>query len=316
MTYLILLGGFILLIAGAEIFVRGSVGIAHKLSLSPLVIGLTVVAFGTSAPELIVSLQAGLKGSAGISIGNVVGSNIANVLLVLALTAVLCPVKCQRREFVRDWAFMSIISLIFALLCLTGVFVRTYGIFMVALLVAFIIYNYFDGKKKNITDNEEVEELAVLAQKKWSFIILATVIGLAGVLLGADLLVKSAVMIATDFGISEEVIGLTIIAFGTSLPEFATSVVAGLKKQNDVVLGNIIGSNIWNILLIIGATSMIVPINVAPQIAHFDVWVMLGASLILLPLMIRKNQLGRISGIVLTLSYFVYVYMLYAKTIG
>lgn len=312
MEYLQLTIGFILLMIGAEIFIRGAVAIAQKISMSPLVIGLTVLALGTSAPELVVSIKAAVNNSPGIALGNMIGSNIANILLVLALTAVIYPVKCRRREFIRDYSFMNIITLLFAVLCLTKMLTMIHGIIMIALLMSFIVYNYFDGKKKGSANNE-VEGLSNLAQKSWFFIITAAVIGLSGVLGGADFLVRGAVTIAQNLGISEEVIGLTVIAFGTSLPELATSLVAAFRHQNDMALGNIIGSNIWNILLIMGVASIMVPIKIPLQIAQFDVWIMMASSLILLPLMIKNNQLGRMSGIVLVISYFIYVYTLYLK---
>ncbi|MGD9637476.1 MAG: calcium/sodium antiporter [Alphaproteobacteria bacterium] len=336
MEYLYLLGGFILLILGAEIFIRGAVAIAQKLQISPLVIGLTVLALGTSTPELIVSLRAALNGSAGISIGNVVGSNISNVLLVLALTAIVNPVFCKRKEFIRDYSFLTIVSLIFALICLTGSFVRIYGIFMIVILTVFNVYNYINGKKKtekpskkikqeekNVEDaleNNTLEiadlEISEISQKKWPFICFLTILGLGGVLWGADLLVKGAVILATKFNVSEEIIGLTVIAVGTSLPELATSIVAAFRNQNEMVLGNIIGSNIWNLLLIIGATSVIIPINVSEQIAKLDVWIMLASTMILLPLMIKNNKLGRTGGIILLIGYLAYIYDIYLRTVA
>lgn len=301
---LLILGGFVLLMASAEYTVRGSVAIANKLHIPTLIIGLTIVAFGTSAPEFVVSISAALKGAAGISIGNVIGSNIANVMLILGATAMIYPVTCVRHVFLRDYGFLFLVTALFALFAMSGVFVRWQGILMLALLAGFIVYNYFNSKKGSCGDETAVSPLA---EKSWFAVIAVTVLGLAGIVYGADILVKGAVDMARLLGVSEEIIGLTIIAFGTSLPELATSGMAAFRRQNDVALGNIIGSNIWNIVFIMGATSTIIDVPVPKQFQNYDLWVMVGSTVILLPLMYSKNRLSRFEGFIFVLGYLFYL---------
>lgn len=300
----LILVGFVLLMVGAEYTVRGSVAIANKLKIPTLIIGLTIVAFGTSAPEFVVSIRAALTGAAGISIGNVIGSNIANILFILGISSMIFPITCVRGAFLKDFSFLLLVTLLFAGFALSGSFVRWQGLIMLALLVLFIIYNYYNSKNDK---GEEEEATSPIAGRSWFFVSIVTIVGLSGIIYGADLLVRGAVDLARLLGISEEIIGLTIIALGTSLPELATSGMAAFRRQNGVALGNIIGSNIWNIVFIMGATSSIVEVQVPVQFLHYDLWVMVGATAILLPLMYRKNCLGRVSGGFLMLGYLAYM---------
>lgn len=296
--------GFILLMAGAEYTVRGSVAIANKLKIPSLIIGLTIVAFGTSAPEFVVSISAALKGSEGIAIGNVVGSNIANLLLILGFAAMIYPITCERKVFLRDYSFLFLVTAVFVAFALGGVFVRWQGLAMLALLVFYIAFNYMNSKKEPV--NEE-ETLSPIADKSWWLVSSVTILGLFGIIYGADLLVGGAVQMAKILGISEEIIGLTIIAFGTSLPELAVTGMAAFRRQNDVALGNIIGSNIWNIVFIMGATATITNVEVPKQFMQYDMWVMLGSTLLLLPLMCTKNRLSRFEGGVFVATYIMYL---------
>lgn len=297
-----ILTGFVLLMGGAEYTVRGSVAIANKLKIPTIIVGLTVVAFGTSAPEFVVSISAALKGSEGIAIGNVVGSNIANLLLILGAAAAIYPISCSRKIFIRDYAFLFLATLLFTLFALGGTFVRWQGIVLLLLLVAFVYYNYRNSRKSDVT----ADAVSPIAHKSWYVVLEVTVLGLAAIVYGADLLVKGAVDIARILGVSEEIIGLTIIAFGTSLPELATTGMAAYRRQNGVALGNILGSNIWNIVFIMGTTSIIVDVEVPKQFLRYDIWVMFGATLLFLPLMITKDKLSRREGML-----FVFIYILY-----
>ena len=294
--------GLILLIAGAEYTVRGAVAIANKLKIPMIIVGLTVVALGTSLPEFIVSVKAALSGSAGISIGNVVGSNIANVLLILGAAAVFHPIKCRRRIFLRNYKFLFLVSAIFVAFAMNGKIIFWQGIIMLGLLVAFIYYNYKNSSKVAVSE----DSLSPIAHKSWFYVTMVTVLGLVAIMYGADFLVGGATTIAKIWGVSDEIIGLTIVAVGTSLPELATTVVAAIKKQNDVALGNIIGSNIWNIVFIMGFTSVVTDVPVSKQFMYYDVWVMFLSTLLLYPVMMTKARMNRVEGFV-----FVSLYMFY-----
>ena len=295
--------GFVLLIGGAEYLVKGAVAIANKLNIPAVIVGLTIVAFGTSTPEFVVSIKAAFSGAAGISVGNVVGSNIANILLILGVTSIIYPVVCNRKEFLRDYKFLLFVTVLFVVLALTKTFVFWHGLLMLATLVGFVYFNYKNSKKTDVCE----EACSPLAAKNWAVVIVITLAGLAAIMYGADLLVKGAVEVARILGVSEEIIGLTIVAVGTSLPELATTVVAALRKQNGVALGNIVGSNIWNIVFIMGMTSTIVDVEVPEQFLKYDMWVMLFATLLLWPTMLSKNKLSRLEGVMFFLMYVAYI---------
>ncbi len=294
--------GLILLIFGAEWTVKGAVAIANKLKIPMIIVGLTVVALGTSLPEFVVSVKAALSGSAGISIGNVVGSNIANILLILGSAAIFYPIKCRRRIFLRNYKFLFLVSSIFVAFAMSGRFIFWQGIILLGLLFGFIYYNYKNSSKVAVSE----DSLSPLANKNWFLVIIITAIGLSAIMYGADFLVKGATNIAKIYGISDEIIGLTIVAIGTSLPELATTIVAALKHQNDVALGNIIGSNIWNIVFIMGFTSVVTEVSVSKQFMYYDIWVLFLSTLLLYPVMMTKARMNRIEGAV-----FVSVYVLY-----
>lgn len=296
-TILIFLAGLVLLPTAAEVLVRGSVGLANRAGISPLVVGLTVVAFGTSAPELVVCVQAALDGAPGIAYGNVIGSNIANILLIMGAAALIRPITCEVRTFLRDSAVMLGATLLFIAFTLTGAITLWQGLVMLALLVAYLAYSYINERRNNQLAAEEVaevEELDTFKNMSVPVIVLFVVGGLAGVVWGADLLVTGAIELARGVGIPEEVIGLTMVAVGTSLPELATAIAAALRGHNDVALGNVVGSNIFNLLGIMGATALISDIPAPAQIISFDLWVMGAVSLLLIPFMVSGARLGRV----------------------
>jgi cation:H+ antiporter len=291
------IAGVILLPVGSNLLVSGAVALSERLGVSPLVVALTVVAFGTSLPELVVCVQAALAGSPGIAVGNVVGSNIANILLILGAAAILKPIVCDPKAVLRDSLIMLAVTLLFVILALAGIIPRWQGGMMLGLLVAYVLMAYWresSGKDPAEGHLAEVEEFEGLKNRPWSVIVGAIVLGLVGVVAGANLLVSGAVDIARVLGVSEEVIGLTMVALGTSLPELAVAVAAAYKGHSDVALGNVIGSNIFNILAILGTTALVVPVEIPAQILRFDLWAMTAITVLLLPVMLSGRRIGRI----------------------
>ncbi|CCQ74858.1 calcium/sodium antiporter [Magnetospira sp. QH-2] len=306
MLYLQIALGFVLLLGGAEVMVRGAVAVARRLGVSTLIIGMTVVAFGTSAPELVVSLQATLGGSGGMALGNLVGSNIANVLLILGAAALLKPIDTGHGTLLRDSAVLIVGTLLFSGLVLRGEIDMIGGIVLIIAFAAFLrtTMKGQDGVSDSLS--EEVEEIG---EVKGPIVVawLMTIAGLIALLYGADQLVEGGTELARQFGVSEEVIGLTVIAFGTSLPELAASVVAALRGHSDLALGNVIGSNLFNILGIAGIVSVVHPIPVPDQIFYFDIWVMLIATLIMIPFAITNREFNRIEAGIFLFAYGGYV---------
>ena len=315
MSYLLVAGDFVILLLGGDILVRGAVTLAQRLSVPPLVIGLTVVAFGTSSPELVVSVEAVLGGLPEIAIGNVVGSNTANVLLVLGVPAMIYPITCAVDSVRRDGSIMLAVSIAFVAACFTGMLTMWMGAIMVALLCVYLIWSYALARGEgDETADSIVDEIEGIATRPHSLPVSLAFItgGLAGLVFGSNMLVNGAVDIARAAGVSEATIGLTLIALGTSMPELATSLVAALRRHGDVAVGNVIGSNLFNLLGIIGIAAMVSPIPVPEQFLRFDLWVMLGASLLLVPFIYRGNTIGRTFGAILTLTYCVYVWSLFS----
>jgi len=313
MTYLFLILGLATLIVGGEFLVKGAVGIAKKMHISTLVIGMTVISFGTSAPELIVSIKAALSGSPEIAIGNVVGSNIANLALVLGITVMIFPIVVDRNSKILDWPMMmfsTLLFFVFALFFGTDYTIQRWeGGVLFAILIGFIYYLISNSRKKTkqaLAQKTEEYEIESTPQKM-SLSLLYLTIGLIGLYFGAEWLLNSAVQLATDFGMSKSVIGLTIVAFGTSVPELVTSAVAAFKKETDISIGNLIGSNIFNIMAVIGVTAMVKPIPVDGNVINYDMLWMLGISAILLPMMLFGKKLGRVNGFMLFSTYVVYI---------
>ena len=308
--FLLILAGFVLLIAGADFIVKSSVAMANKLKIPPLIVGLTVVAFGTSAPEFVVSLTSALEGAEGLVLGNVVGSNTANILLILGSSALIFPIYVNRRAFFRDYGFLLLVTLVFVCFALTGVFVFWMGIVMLLMLAAFIVLNYLSARNK-----AGGEYVSAWDHKSWPFVIVAAVLGLAAIVYGADLLVDGAVGIAKALGVSEEIIGLTVIAVGTSLPELATSIVASLKKNPEIAIGNVIGSNLFNIFFVLGCSASITPLHLS-GITNFDLFTLVGSGILLwfFGLFFAKRTITRIEGSIMVVCYIAYTLVLIYNT--
>lgn len=318
-SWLPLLGGLILLVAGGELLVRGAVRAAELWGISPLVIGLTLVGFGTSMPELVTSVQAGLNGSPGIAYGNIVGSNIANILLIAGVSALICPIIVARSALRRDAVVMLAVALGFWGL---GAFLTFGRVLGAGLLVALVAYLGFVIRQERATSDGGAlqDKGAALAQADPGLaaprarpgLAVPLVIAAAGlglVVLGGSLLVSGAVALARGFGVSETVIGLTIVAVGTSAPELVTSVIAALKRQGDVAFGNVVGSNIYNLLGIGGATALIAPSQVPAEIIGFDAPIMVAVSLLLVLFAATGLRIARREGAVLLAGYLAYLWM-------
>jgi cation:H+ antiporter len=298
------LGLVILLLAG-DALVKGAVNLALRLGIPALIVSLTVVAFGTSAPELLISIKAVLEHVPDIALGNVVGSNTANILLVLGIPAILTRLHTSDCNTKKNYVFMLLATVLFIGLAFMGRFTALHGAILLAALAAILAVAFLDAKAHRDEREEDVEG-ADPSLPMWKILGFLG-LGLVGLPLGSDILVDASVAIARDFGVSERVIGLTLIAIGTSTPELATTVMAALRRQADVALGNVIGSNMFNLLAIIGVASLVGPIPVAPEIMTFDIWVMLGASLLLLPFVFLGRDISRGWGIALTALYAAYM---------
>lgn len=291
---------------GADFLVRGSSSIAMRLGITPLIIGLTVVAFGTSAPELVVSIQSALNGMGSIAIGNVIGSNIFNVCVILGLSAIIYPLSVNRQLIRSDMPIMLGASLLFLLFFADGYLSRTVGILFSIGICGYVLLSIYKAKQGKLPLGEE-EEIRV--SRHWLLDVVFILGGFALLIWGSGLLVDNAVIIARKLGWSEAVIGLTIVATGTSMPELATSLVAAVKKRTDIAIGNVVGSNIFNILAVLGVTATLSPIH-SDQINWADMGVMFGSSLLLLPFMRTGYRLSRVEGMVLFMVYIAYMYYL------
>ncbi len=315
--------GLLMLYYGAERLVKGSSSLAQSLGLTPLVIGLTVVAFGTSAPELVVSVVSSIKGKSMIALGNVVGSNICNIALVLGLASVLQPVACNRPVIRRDMPVMLCISLYLLLLSLDSKLGRFDGASLFGGIILYIYFNYYIATKElkqascveRAVFGSAVEEIKYVTSRSGQ--ILWIVVGIAGVVAGAEILIDSAVKIMKIFGVSEKFIGLTIVAFGTSLPELATSVVAAMRKEMDISIGNLVGSNVFNILGVLGAASLIRPIPIPGGFIKsglvIDYLVMILISFLLWLMMRKTSTVRRKDGFILLFCYAGYLIYLVLK---
>jgi cation:H+ antiporter len=310
MVYAEIAVGLVLLVVGAELLVRGSVTLARRLGVSSLLIGLTLVGFGTSTPELVASVTGALKGSPGIAVGNVVGSNICNVLLILGASALIYPLATTRQAFKRDGPMLLGVSLLFLAITWYGWLSRPVGAIFIALLAAYIVYTYrtekVDPNASGALHSAEAEQVPALSLS-WPLATLLAVAGIGVLVAGAYLLVDGAIQIARGYGISETIIGLTVVAIGTSLPELATSVVAAMRKEADVAIGNVVGSNIYNILGILGVTALVQPIAMPPEIMAFDIWVMLAAAVLLVVFALSGLRINRWEGGLLLAGYAAYI---------
>lgn len=322
--WLPLAGGFLLLVAGGELLVRGAVQVATTMGVSPLVIGLTLVGFGTSMPELVTSVQAALTNAPGIAYGNIVGSNIANILLIVGMAALMSPMVISSVALKRDGLVMLAVAIAFSALSFTMPLGRAVGASFVLLLIGYIYFAFLQEKATAPSGHGAVHDKSLALQqidpglvppsqpqKSLAVSVFIALAGLALVIVGGRFLVDGAVSLARGFGISETVIGLTIVAVGTSMPELVTSVVAGLRKQGDVAFGNIVGSNIYNILGIGGFTALIAPSAVPAEIVGFDNLVMIGVSLALITFAWTGYKVARWEGAILLTVYAVYVYSIW-----
>lgn len=308
LIYFLLVLGLLVLLFGGKILVDGASSIALKLGMSTGLIGLTVVAFGTSAPELLVSLTAALKGNSDISIGNVVGSNIANIGLVLGASGLFYPIVIRKSHVRFEYALMLAVTLIFYALSYNLGISQLEGFLLFSAFVAFNIYLFKGiGKGTNQETEQAQEEIEEVKSYSWIASIGLFAGGIVGLYFGSELLVNNAVLISKEYGVSERIIGVTIVAIGTSLPELVTSIIAALSKRTDLALGNILGSNIMNILSIIGLTAIIKPIAVSEAFISSDYLWMIGISLLLYLLMRTKMRISKVEGSVLLLAYLAYL---------
>lgn len=323
MNYILLLIGFALLVKGADYFVDGSSNIAKKLRIPSLIIGLTIVAFGTSAPEAAVSITASINGQNGMAIGNVIGSNIFNLLMVIGASGIIKPFLVEKSILSREFPFTLLISIILIILSSDILFFnssintinRIDGIILLILFIVFLYYlinSAMKNRKESLCDTETSADLDMSniksIEKSNTMIksILISVIGIAAIIFGGNLVVDSASNIASSFGVNDQLIGLTIVSIGTSLPEFVTSIIAATKGESDLALGNVLGSNIFNILFVIGASALISPMTVDPKL------IINGAIMILSTILVyfyayRKNDISKFESITLSLLYFAYM---------
>ena len=303
MDYIYVIAGLIGLFFGGEALVRGSVGTARRLSIPPLLIGLTVVGFGTSTPELLVSVQAALRGVPDIVVGNIVGSNIANILLIVGLTSLVWPIRVLGSTLRRDTAVMVAAAIALVPIFVMGEIGRLSGGFLVIGLAGYLTWAYIQPGAAIDDDSDTSVPTSILVSALW------VLIGLVVLMFGAQFLVEGSVSVARDFDVSEAFIGLTIVAVGTSLPELATSIIAAFRRQSEIAIGNIVGSNIFNVLGILGVTALIKPVPVADRFLTFDLPIMIAVSLALTAALLTQPVIGRIIGVVALVAYFAYVWL-------
>jgi cation:H+ antiporter len=313
MVYFLLFLGFGLLIYGGDTLVSGSVKVAKRLGVSPLLIGLTLVGFGTSTPELVTSLLAAFNESADIAVGNVVGSNTANILLVLGAAAVISPVKVDIGSFKRDGLFLLLSTIAIIIASFIGKIGFIFGLILVSALTGYVVYSYISDRKnqKALKEKEqEVKEETTAKDNLW-LSLGQTFLGIALTILGARFLVNSAIELAQAWGVSQAVIGLTIVAIGTSLPELITSVMSSLKGHNDVAFGNVVGSNIYNALFILGITALFIPINLSADM-NKNIWIMTAVTLALIGIALLFKKFSRLIGFLFLVAYAIYTWVLFA----
>jgi cation:H+ antiporter len=309
-TILFLILGLALLLLSGKYLVESSVVIARRFNIPPGIIGLTIVAFGTSAPELLVSIQAAVHGYPDMAMGNVIGSNISNILLVLGLTALIFPLTLQRSSVIVDWPIMIFLTLLLLLFLLDHKLSQFEGALFISLLLLYILFSVRQSRRFN---NKDIEKPVIL-QKTPSWVSgIVFIASCAGLALGASLLVDNAAEMAKYFGISERVISVSMVALGTSLPELVTSIIAAIKKEMEISVGNILGSNIINIVSVLGITSLIKPIRTSPEVLTIDMPWMIGSALLLFAFMLplKRGRISRIQGAIMVLAYASYIYYIF-----
>lgn len=338
MMYLSVLGGFVLLVLSGDLLVRGAVGLASRFGTSPLVIAVTVVALGTSMPELVISADAALQGSPEIALGNVIGSNIANILLVLGLPALISPLSCSDGSLKGSVLIMLGASAALTALCFLGPIGRGEGLLLLVLCGAYVAWSLLEVRTHRLEARalaaearalalevkepgkavEQAVEHAIVknvptAATSWAVIAAFTLIGFVGLPLGAHLVVSGGTAIARAFAVPEATIALTLVAVGTSLPELTTSLMAAWRKEHDVAIGNVIGSNIINILAILGVSSLIAPLPVAANFLHVDLWAMLLAAFAIVPTVMSRARITWWKGAMFVLAYAIYMVSIFQR---
>ncbi len=310
MAYLLSITGLVLLIAGGKYLVNGSISLARHLKVSNLVIGVTVVALGTSSPELFVSAVASFKGHSDIATGNVVGSNIANISLILALTAVFFTIHIHRNIIVFDWPIMILASLLFLVFILDRFLSQIEGFIFIILLVVYIFYLVYDSRKNHIIDEEQFR-----VNYPFPIAFLLIIVSCAALAIGSNLLVKNASIIAREIGISERIIAVSLIALGTSLPELSTSLIAAFHKEVDISVGNIIGSNTFNLFGVLGVSAIVHPLEINNTVRNFDIYWMLGIAILFYAFVFLPpvKIYNRYKGLILLAVYAGYIYLIFTK---
>lgn len=302
--------GLVLLLLAGDSLVRGAVNMSLRVGIPALIVSLTIVAFGTSAPELLISIQSIYEGVPGLALGNVVGSNTANILLVLGVPAMFAAMHTSVCDTKKSYVQMLAATALFMVICFLGPITWHDGLILLAALAAMLTWAAFEAKKHREAEPDDEEEIeGADPNLGWGKILFFLLLGIIGLPLGADLLVNGSTNIARGFGVSETVIGLTLVAVGTSLPELATTMSAAIRRQADVALGNVIGSNMFNLLGIMGVASLFGTIPVDDEILSFDIWIMLGASLLLIPFVFFKMDISRIWGVILSALYATYIFL-------
>ena len=304
MQILLLALGLVLLFGGGELLLRGSVALASNMRVSKLFISIFIIGFGTSLPELVASANSALKGAPSIALGNVIGSNIANILIIIGLAAALYRIKASAEAVHRDVFCMLGATALFIALCALNYLNIYSGGLLIACMTAYLGWSFLeDRRQRRSADDSDPEESTPSAP----IALLLIVIGLGALLGGADMLVEAAITLARAYGVSELIIGLSLIALGTSLPEVVMAVVASLKKQSEMVIGNIVGSNIFNLLFILGVTAILKPIPVSPRVLTTDLWILLAATLLLAVLLLQRANIGRPLGLLMLGAYCLYI---------
>ena len=313
LTLFLVFCGLALLFGGGELLTRGAVNLAQSLGMSQLLIGLTVIAAATSMPELLVALAAAFEGAPAIALGNVIGSNTANILLILGVAALICPMAARTPQVARDGMAVAAATGIFIVVVMTGVIDRLEGLGLLAVLVGYLVYSYYNDRRRQSMLAQDRDVAAAPTSKPIAMSVFHIVLGVALLGLGSKLLVDGAIDLARAAGVSEAVIGLTLVAIGTSLPELATAIVASYRRHPEVALGNVLGSNVFNLLAIIGVVAATTPLTVAPELITFDIWVMAAVTLVMLVLLFLKGTFSRLHGICFLLAYSAYLIMLFVR---
>lgn len=316
-SLLLLIAGLVILAFAGDFVVQGAAALAKRFSIPDFLIGLTVIAFGTSAPELLVSLKSALIGEPQLAIGAVVGSNIANILLVLGAPALIAGTNCMQPLVRRNYGFLLAVTFLFIAFCLNGTIGFTQGAILFAALIAFIIISIFRAREIDPTMTSVVDEgspVPALSGGKIAFFLLLGIIGLP---LGANLTVDGALGVADLFALPKEGVGLVLLALGTSLPELAAAIASAIRRESGLIIGAVLGSNIFNILSIVGITAMVTPLPVASHFITVDVWIMLAVTLLLGPFVLQRATIGRVAGLFFLAIYTVFVYFaMMPATIG